>query len=169
MQPHVVTLIEIRDSGPAFSYFIPAWNIIPSEVQKRELSAYWGENWVILADVLQEYCEENDIDPSDVNLHCSYAGYVLENRTGVNMGQYWWRLDGYDNPTENDYFVFETRSIKQGYFEHGIPQNIEPAITVKYHGAITARIYKGTDLIEYFEQYKIADEREISIENKEEE
>lgn len=150
-----VTLLEIAGSQPAFTYFVPYWNVIPSTIQNRELFAYWGENWVVMLDVLSDYCEENDIDERQITLNCSYPGSVLLNSTDINVGQYWWRTEGYEENklTEDQYFVFENRSVQREQITYGLPVDVEPVITVKYHGTITARIYKGSDLQKYFRQY----------------
>lgn len=151
----LITLFEVAGSQPAFTYFVPYWNIIPSSLQNRELFAYWGENWVVMLDVLSEYCKEQDIEENKITLNCSYPGLVLKNNTNINIGQYWWREEGYDENelTENQYFVFENRSVQREQITYGLPVDAEPVITVKYHGTITARIYKGSDLKKYFKQY----------------
>lgn len=145
--------MELAGSQPAFTYFIPYWGVIPAEIHGRELAAYWGENWQIMLDVMDEYCKENGLDASEITLHCSYPGKVLDNDTEIQIGQYWWRLDGYADPTEQDYFVFETRSVINGQILHGLPEDVKPVKIVKYHGAVTARIYRGDTLQEYFQQY----------------
>ena len=149
-----ITGLELAGSQPAFTYFIPYWGVIPAQIHGRELAAYWGENWKIMVDVMEGYCKENGIDESSITLNCSYPGKIFTNDTEIQIGQYWWRVDGYANPTEEDYFVFETRSVKAGQIAYGLPEGVEPVLVVKYHGAVTARIYRGDTLKEYFRQYE---------------
>lgn len=149
-----ITGLELAGSQPAFTYFIPYWGVIPAQIHGRELEAYWGENWKIMVDVMDGYCKDNGIDESSITLNCSYPGKIFTNDTEIQIGQYWWRVDGYANPAEEDYFVFETRSVKAGQVVHGLPEGVEPVLVVKYHGAITARIYRGDTLKEYFRQYE---------------
>lgn len=149
-----ISSIELAGSQPAFTYFIPYWGVIPAQLHGRELAAYWGENWGIMLDVMDDYCKENGINESDITLNCSYPGKILTNDTDIQIGQYWWRMDGYAEPTEQDYFVFETRSLKAGQITYGLPEDVDPVIVVKYHGAVTARIYRGDTLTKYFEQYE---------------
>lgn len=155
----ILNLAELSGSLPAFSFFYPIWYTPVLKSNEIGVYAYWGEGCGVAGEKLVQFCTENGIRTENVILADSYLGAWhngawLTNEYGINtVGRSGWVIEGYNESLENTYFVFESQTLLRNEFPYGLPQNIEPVFTINYRGTIAARIYKGTDLKEYFEQY----------------
>ena len=155
----ILNLAELSGSLPAFSFFYPIWYTPVLKSNEIGVYAYWGEGCGVAGEKLVQFCTENGIQTENVILADSYLGAWhngtwLTNEYGINtVGRSGWVIEGYNESLENTYFVFESQTLLRNEFPYGLPQNIEPVFTINYRGTIAARIYKGTDLKEYFEQY----------------
>lgn len=151
----ILTVTEIVGSGPAFTFFYPIW--YQGTLARNEIGvyAYWGEEWKIAGELVEEYCEENDIPLENVALHCGYqGGRWLTDPYGIDMtDRAWMYRAGNHSMTDTDFYVFESQSVLRGIIPCGLP-DAEPVITITYRGIATARIYLGSDLEDYFSKYE---------------
>lgn len=144
---------EIVASEPAFSKFIPIWNVKTLYHNEDGVAMYWGEERLIAGEKIKEYCKNNSIDLSEVVMYVGYPGGRWLDRGDISEGAGDWKYNSEAASTrETDFYVFETNGIELNWFgDQQIPdETIQPIMTLTYRGRITARIYRGSDLIDYF-------------------
>lgn len=148
----VLVLCELIGSQPAFSYFIPVWNIKSLNDNEYGVSVYWGEQWKIAGDQIEEYCQEHNVKLENITLYAGYSGGKWLDAGEITIGDknWMWKLQEC-SVTSNDFYVFETSAIDKGLIPTGLPdESVMPVIILKYRGKVTARIYQGNDLKAYF-------------------
>lgn len=144
---------EIASSEPAFSDFIPIWNVKLLYQNEYGVPMYWGEERLIAGEKIKAYCENNSIDLSEVVMYVGYPAGSWLDRGEISEGNGDWKYNSEAASTkETDFYVFETNGIELNWFgDQKVPdETIQPIMTLTYRGRITARIYQGSDLIEYF-------------------
>lgn len=149
-----LVVLELWGIQPGFTFFYPYWSSYAIAKNEYGINAYWGEGLSIYGPIIANYCEQNGINLDEITIMPSYAGEWLNNELDIQVGEFGWIYDGYEEPTDKEFFVFETQCLTRGLIKDGLPENVDPIIIIRYHGAITARIYNGRDLKNYFEQYR---------------
>lgn len=153
---------EIISSLPAFTTYLPYWYMPIARQDKWGVYAYWGECNSIAGNQIVEYCLQNRIDIDNIMICDSYlgawhGGEWLTNKYDILLqwhdGYSGWVSMGFSNPNENQFFIFETQTLKRGELKYGLPKNEKPIITLTYRGIPTARVYRGDQLVDYFSQY----------------
>lgn len=145
---------ETAGSMPAFTYFAPCWyglTAVGLEPEERELCVYWGDNRVVLGQMILEYCEKNGMAGEPVQIYYGYVrGTWITQPSQVIIADEDWNEDyAACSVTERDFYAIDVQSIQRGMVKDGWPVGVEPVITVRYRGYVLARIYQGSQLREY--------------------
>lgn len=146
---------EIIASAPAYSYFYPIWN---QTINRNSLGlyAFWGEEAALAGEKIIDYCKEEEINLDQVRIFAGYGGTWFTNDFDIEyiLRDVWLQELNEPSVESTDFYIFDTQSIMRELIPFGLPdQSVEPVITLRYRGkAITARIYRGDQLVEYFEK-----------------
>lgn len=146
-------VLDIMPSMPAFSFYIPVYSNSVLDTDETEWSwFYWGEQISLAGEEIEDYCIRNDIQLQNVRLYTGYHGTWLTNEYQMSiMGNEWITDAGNRGISDTDFYLFDKTAICTGMFPYGIP-DVEPIITIKYRNNIVARVYQGSQLINYFAQ-----------------
>lgn len=150
----ILSFFEINSSQPAFSYFIPLWDTVGTFQSENGVDIYWGEQWAVVGKRVKEYCLKNEIKTNEVTLYCGYTGGTWLTAGECTIGDRSWMWKPYEcSTTKNDFYAFETSAVNAHLIPNGFPVDVKPVITLYYRGKVSARIYQGSDLINYFSSY----------------
>lgn len=146
-------VLDIMPSMPAFSFYIPVYSNSVLDTDEAEWSwFYWGEQISLAGEEIEDYCIRNDIQLQNVRLYTGYHGAWLTNEYQISiMGNGWITDAGNRGILDTDFYLFDKTAVYTGMFPYGIP-DVEPIITIKYRNNIVARVYQGSQLINYFAQ-----------------
>lgn len=148
-------LAEVMGSMPAFTYFAPCWYGVTAAgvpAQEREMDVYWGEHRESLGLLVWDYCDKNGLGDEPITIYYGYIrGDWLTRPAHITEAPKDWN-ESYDtcSVTDHDFYAFDTQAVQRGMVKDGWPVDVEPVITVTYRGHVTARIYQGSQLRDYF-------------------
>ena len=166
----VLAMVEVLVFGPSYTSYWPIWNVMPyfetENVPGRMLLNWqggWGEHMALSCEKIQDWCLKNGIPYEKVKIYINYNGTWLENVNNLTVK----RMPGYRASASNEYpeidysnfnleegtfYVFSKWGLRWASTSYGLPEDIEPVMTISYRKATECWIYTGEQLKEYFKE-----------------
>ncbi len=157
---------ELSGFGPLYYAFWPVWDIVPYEYEYLETGQVvvgWqggvGEHIAMAGEEIQQYCEENNMDFSQVSILTNYHGtWLSEYNSQVGRIPGWRKSASIEYPStaledydfsETTFYVFSRWGITWESLPFDIPRNIEPIISIDRRGCTEVWIYSGPQMQTY--------------------
>lgn len=162
--------IETYTFAPSYGAFWPIWNITAyshSELETGEVMTIGAGqstvDWILAGNKIIEYCNQNNIDLSDVRMYSNYHGewnseYSVSRMPGwrkLHTAKYpGFSLESFDF-SENAFYIFCQWGNAMSAVPYKCPSEseIEPILRVTYRGATTAWVFTGDQLQDYITNF----------------
>lgn len=164
----VLAAFETYAFAPVYYGYWPIWNTAPYKyeyVEAGETMTVWqggvGEDMSLAGNKIIDYCEENDIDFSKIEIYSNYHGTWNGNYL-VRMMPGWRKSYTQEYPEfsledfyfdDNHFYVFTRWGESCALVPYQVPRDIEPLLTVEYRGCTEAWIFTGAQLKEHLEKF----------------
>lgn len=139
----VGAFLETIWSAPGYTVFYPIWN---RSIYSEDYMLYddWGVGNGLAGEMIEDYCIENNIPFEGANMYSSNYTEWGDNNYGISLQPMKTAvLNKQCEWDENDFYVVFSNSILENNVQFVIPDDVVPAMTIKYRGVERIWIYQG--------------------------